>query len=61
MRNKKEKIYIIKEEGFTYMINRDLKSIQNSFISVEVCDEETYISEPVGELIPEEQTRHKCD
>ena len=43
------------------MINRELKSIQKSFMSVEVCDEETYISEPVGELIPEEQTRHKCD
>lgn len=40
---------------------KDLKSIQNSFIPVEVCDEETYMSEPDGGLIPEEQTRHKCD
>lgn len=40
---------------------KDLKSIQNSFIPVEVCDEEVYMSEPDGGLIPEEQNRHKCD
>mgnify|MGYP004518541387 CR=1 FL=1 len=36
-------------------------TIQNSFIPVEVCDEEVYMSEPDGGLIPEEQNRHKCD
>lgn len=39
----------------------DSKSDKNSFMPIEVIDEEIYITEPDGKLIPNVQSQHKCD
>ena len=40
---------------------RDSKSDKNSYMPIEICDEEVYIAEPDGKLIPDIQNQRKCD
>lgn len=42
-------------------ILRDPKSDKNSIMPIEVCDEEVYLTEPDGKLIPNIQNQQKCD
>lgn len=49
------------QNGRTYVLE-DRKSEQNSYIPVKICDENVYMSEPDGKLIPEKiEEQHKCD
>ena len=40
---------------------KDSKSDKNSIMPIEVCDEEVYLTEPDGKLIPNIQDQQKCD
>ena len=40
---------------------RDLKSDKNSIMPIEICDEEVYLTEPDGKLIPNMANQQKCD
>lgn len=40
---------------------KDLKSDQNAFIPIEVCDEKVYMTEPDGKLIQNIDNQQKCD
>lgn len=40
---------------------KDVKSEKNSFMPIEVKDEEVYLTEPDGKLIPDIQNQRKCD
>lgn len=40
---------------------RDLKSDKNSIMPIEICDEEVYLTEPDGKLIPNIPNQQKCD
>ncbi|MFQ8813156.1 MAG: hypothetical protein ACLR8X_08265 [Gallintestinimicrobium sp.] len=40
---------------------KDLKSDQNAFMPIEVCDEKVYMTEPDGKLIQNIDNQQKCD
>ena len=40
---------------------KDVKSDKNSFMPIEVNDENVYLTEPDGKLISDIQNQHKCD
>lgn len=40
---------------------KDSKSDKNSYMPIEICDEEVYLTEPDGKLIPSIPNQHKCD
>ena len=40
---------------------KDSKSDKNSNLPIEICDEEVYLTEPDGKLIPDMQSQQKCD
>ena len=40
---------------------RDKKSGQNAYIPIKITDDEVYVSEPDGEMIPQIEGQQKCD
>lgn len=40
---------------------RDKKSEQNAYIPIKITDDEVYVSEPDGEMIPQIEDQRKCD
>lgn len=40
---------------------KDKKSDQNFFMPIEITDEQVFLTEPDGKLIPDIQGQHKCD
>lgn len=48
------------QNGRMYKLE-DKKSEQNAYIPVNICDENVFMSEPDGKLIPEIEGQKKCD